>query len=92
MAGTAHHYLLAVVGVGALVRAHVRPVVVEDAVVERVDVAREDAPESKRLVIEAPWLDNGGHGASFRHHKYTRLPGYTRVWDTRGQTRSWGSR
>jgi hypothetical protein len=23
----------------------------------------------KRLVIEAPWLVNGGHGASLRHHK-----------------------
>jgi hypothetical protein len=24
--------------------------------------------ESKRLVIEAPWLVNGGHGASLRRH------------------------
>eukprot|EP01046_Picozoa_sp_COSAG06_P094257 COSAG06_NODE_40418_length_402_cov_0.775578_1_plen_57_part_10 len=27
------------------------------------------AAESKRLVIEALWLVNGGHGASLRHHK-----------------------
>jgi hypothetical protein len=26
--------------------------------------------ESTRLVIEAPWLVNGGHGASLRHHKW----------------------
>eukprot|EP01047_Picozoa_sp_COSAG01_P001072 COSAG01_NODE_23_length_37704_cov_30.005877_12_plen_128_part_00 len=24
--------------------------------------------------IEAPWLVNGGHGASFRHHKHHKYP------------------
>jgi hypothetical protein len=28
--------------------------------------------ELVRLVIEAPWLVNGGHGASLRHHKAPR--------------------
>jgi hypothetical protein len=27
--------------------------------------------ESKRLVIEAPWLVNGGHGASLNRHHLT---------------------